>query len=127
MWINKAVVGSSRRDAPKYTGRVWHLTDHPVIQVVPARGFVAIFRQFHVDTPHPKYVFLCSDVTSSGGTVTSCVMSQCCMCTGHMTFCYKRSANASFEALLARLALGALSSWPFVRQAHPGHPCMADV
>ena len=52
---------------------------------------------------------------SSGGTVTSCVTSRHCTCTGHITVCYKRSANTSFEALLAHLALWALSSWPFIR------------
>ena len=49
--------------------------------------------------PCPKRVNLFSDVMSSGGAVTSFVMSQHCMCTGHVTFCYKRSADASFEAL----------------------------
>ena len=45
------------------------------------------------------------DVTSSGGAVMSCVMSQCHMCTSHVTFCYKRLADTSFGALLA--------FWPF--------------
>ena len=39
----------------------------------------------------------------------SCVTSWHCMCTGHMTFHYKSSADASFKALLA------LSSRPSVR------------
>ena len=56
--------------------------------------------------PHLKCIFLCLDVTSSGGAVTSCVTSQHCMCTSHVTFCYKRSADASFEALSGLLALG---------------------
>ena len=46
------------------------------------------------------------DVTSSGVAMTSCVMSWCCTCTGHMTFHYKRLVDALFEALLAHLALG---------------------
>ena len=33
------------------------------------------------------------------GAVTSCVMSQCHTCTGHMTFYYKRLASALFSAL----------------------------
>ena len=53
-----------------------------------------------------KVCHLFLDVTSSGGAVTSCVMSWHRTCTGHVTFYYKRSANASFEALLAHLALG---------------------
>ena len=36
-----------------------------------------------------------------GGAVMSCVMSRPHTCTGHVTFCYKRLANASFKALLA--------------------------
>ena len=49
---------------------------------------------------------LFSDVTSSGGAVTSCVTSRHHTCTGHMNFYYKRLANTSFKALLAHLVLG---------------------
>ena len=28
IWVNKVVVGSSCRDAPKYVGRVWHCAAH---------------------------------------------------------------------------------------------------
>ena len=51
-------------------------------------------------------IILFSDVTSSRGAVMSCVTSQRRMCTSHVTFCYKRSVDASFEAL---------GSWPLVR------------
>ena len=36
---------------------------------------------------------------SSMSAMTSCVKSWCHTCTGHVTFCYKRSANALFGAL----------------------------
>ena len=94
---------------------MWHHMDHPVIRVVPAQGFVAVLGNSvltHFGHAVSKVHHLFSDITSSGGTVTSCVMLQLCTCTGHMTFCYKRSADASFEALGALLALG---SWPLVR------------
>ena len=98
---------------PNMWGRVWHHADHLAIWVVPARGFVAVFRQFCVDA---LWTHCMRSVTSCvwtlhhlGGAVTSCVMSWHCMCTGHMTFCYKRSADTLFEALLA------LRSWPLVR------------
>ena len=91
---------------PNTRGRVWCLADYPAIRVVPARGFVAFLGNFMLmcfrrATSEVRLLFL--DVMSSGGTVTSCVMSQCHMCTGHMTFCYKRSADASFEALFSSL------------------------
>ena len=54
----------------------------------------------------------------------SCVTSQCHMCMGHVTFCYKRSANASFEALLALFS--SFGSW-FIRQVHPCHLHTAGV
>ena len=85
-------------------GRVWHHTDHPVIWVVPVRGFTAVLGNsvlmcFGCAASEACHLFL--DVTLSGGAVTSCVTSRPRMCTGHMTFCYKRRADASFEALLA--------------------------
>ena len=92
---------------------MWRCADHPAIRVVPARGFAAVFSQFRVDalrdTPHPKHILLCSDVTLSGGAVMSCVTSRHHTCSGHVTFCYKRSADASFEALLAHWALSSRS------------------
>ena len=42
-----------------------------------------------------KSIISFAEVTSSKGTVMSYVMSQCCTCIGHMTFYYKRSADAS--------------------------------
>ena len=43
---------------------------------------------------------LFSDIMSLMSAVTSCVTSWCHMCTGHVTFCYKRSADTLFKALL---------------------------
>ena len=90
-------------------GRVFHHADHPAIQVVPARGFAVFLGNSmltHFVRAASKVHHLFLDVTSSGGAVTSCVMSWCCTCTGHMTFYYKRLVDALFEALLAHLALG---------------------
>ena len=83
---------------------MWRQADHPAIWVVPALGFAAIlgnsvFTRFGCATSKAHLLFL--DVTLSGGTVMSCVMSRHCMCTGHVTFCYIRSADTSFGALLA--------------------------
>ena len=58
----------------------------------------------HFGCAMSKVHLLFLDVTSSGGAMTSCVTSRHRMFTGHMTFCYKRAVNASFEALLALLA-----------------------
>ena len=83
---------------------MWCHADHPAIWVVPAQSFVAVLgnsvlTHFECTASEAHHLFL--NVTSSGGTVTSCVMSRLCMCTGHVTFCYGRLADASFEALLA--------------------------
>ena len=87
---------------------MWHQADHPAIWVVPARGFATILgnstlTHFGCAVSEARHLFL--DVTLPGGTVTSCVTSWLCTCTGHMIICYKRSAL---------LALGALSSGPLV-------------
>ena len=58
-------------------------------------------------------------------SVTSCIMSRRCACRGHVTFGYKSSQRAWFEALSA---LKALRSAGFsVRQTHPWHLHMAAV
>ena len=57
------------------------------------------FRQFWggctLGAVHPKHIILFANVKSSKGAVTSYVMSQHCTCIGHVTFYYKRSADAS--------------------------------
>ena len=72
--INQVVVGSSHGDMPKYAGEG-----------------VAIFCGCTSDALHLKCIILFSDVTSLKGAVTS----QRCTCIGHVTFYYKRSADAS--------------------------------
>ena len=58
-------------------------------------------------------------------TVMSCMTSWCHTCMGHVTFGYKSSQRAWFEALSA---LKALRSAGFsVHQARPWHPHMAGV
>ena len=57
--------------------------------------FKAIFGGHTSDTPHLKHIILFSNVTSLKGAVTSYMMSQHCMCIGHMIFYYKRPTNAS--------------------------------
>ena len=46
-----------------------------------------------VDMVHLKHVILFVDITSLNDAVTSYVMSQHCMCVGHMTIYYKRATN----------------------------------
>ena len=83
---------------------MWRRAEHLVLRVYRARSspvlwpFLGNFLWARLgralDTPRLKYVTLFSDVTSLMSTVTSYVMSQCCMCISHMTFYYKRSVNA---------------------------------
>ena len=57
------------------------------------------FRQFcggcALIAARPKHIILFADVMSLKGAVTSYVMSQHCTCICHVTFYYKRSADAS--------------------------------
>ena len=80
-------------------GHTWH--SGCAIAMVLLSVYICL-RQFWggqaLDAACPKHVILFADVTSLKGTVTSYVMSQCCMCTGHMTFHYKRAANTSVGA-----------------------------
>ena len=100
--MNKVVVGSGHGDVPKYAGEGVALCRTPSTlgilwpQFSYSTGiFLAIFCGCASDVPHPKRIILFSDITSLMNTVMSCVMSQYHMCIGHMTFYYKRSANAS--------------------------------
>ena len=91
---------------------MWCHVDYPAIWAVPVQGSEAFLGNsvlMYFGQTASKVCHLFSDVTSSGGAMTSCVMSWHHMCTGHMTFYYKRSADASFEALLAHLTLGSRS------------------
>ena len=105
---------------------MWHQGDHPVIQEVPALRFAAVLgnslvTHFGCAASEARHLF--SDITLSGGAMT-CVTSQRCTCTSHVMFCYKRLANASFEALLALAS--SFGSW-LVAQVRPCHPHAAGV
>ena len=70
---------------------MWHCTEHPAPWVYCGHGSLG---RHASDVPCPKCVILFSDVMSLKGAVTSYMMSQHCMCIGHMTFYYKRPTNA---------------------------------
>ena len=100
--INIAVVGSGHRYAPKYAGGgcgIVQYTWHSGCTIAMVLFVYGCFRQFWggcaSDVAHPKRIILFADVTSLKDAVTSYVMSQHRMCIGHVTFYYKRSANAS--------------------------------
>ena len=57
--------------------------------------FRVFLRRRALDAPHLKRVILFVDVMSFNNAVTSCVMSQHCMCVGHVTIYYKRATNTS--------------------------------
>ena len=85
----------------------------------PCPWFCGLFRQFHVNMlqthciQSASFVFRCYIIY---GIVTS----RHCMCTGHMTFYYKRSAGTLFKALFGSLALWLFGSSRFVRLlVHP--------
>ena len=75
----------------------------------------SVFTRFGCATSKACLLFL--DITLSGGAVTS----WCRMCTGHVTFCYKRSVDALFKALFS-----SFGSW-FILQVCPCHPHKAGV
>ena len=82
---------------PNTWGRVWHQADHPAIREVPALGFAAVLGN-SVPMRRVRSVSLTFGCYIVWGAMTSCVMSWCCTCTGHMTFCYKSLVDVSFEA-----------------------------
>ena len=92
---------------------MWCHADHPAIQVVPAQGlqpFLGNFMLMHFrcTTSEARHlIFGCY-------VVDECRDVMCDTCTGHVTFCYKRSTDASFEALLTLVS-------PFVRFASITH------
>ena len=86
---------------PNTWGRVWHCMEHLVllmyhccVTLVFLRPFWAILGGCASDTVCLKRIILFADVTLLKSAVTSDVMSQCCMCIGHMTFYYKSSADS---------------------------------
>ena len=95
--INKAVVGSSNGDMPKYAGQVMAFHRTPGILGVPLLQCsclsMAILDNFGLGVLWAQCIILLANVTLLKGTVMSYVTSQYCMCIGHMTFYYKRAAN----------------------------------
>ena len=96
------VVGSGHRDAPKYVGEglVSHRTPGTLgvpyhINHVNYSHFGLFLRRHASDMPCLKHVILFVDVASFNDAVTSYVMSQHCMCIGHVTIYYKRVVNTS--------------------------------
>ena len=87
-------------------GRVWHCAEHPAPWVHGCCStlvflwlFLAILGGCALDTALPKHIILFTDVTLLNSAVTSYVMSQQCMCIGHMTFYYERSGNTMVGVL----------------------------
>ena len=84
---------------------MWHPPSGPG---GPCLRFHGLFRPFHVNVLWTWCVQSASLVLGCYviyGAVTSCVTSRRCMCSGHVTFSYKRSAGTSFWALFTLLAL----------------------
>ena len=97
--INKAVVGSSRGDTPKYKGEgvVLRGTPSTLGVLLPQCSCLstAVLGNFGVGMLQAWCIILFADVTSLKGTVTLYVMSQCHTCIGQVTFYYKRAADTS--------------------------------
>ena len=91
---------------------MWCQVDHPAVWVVPALGFTAFLRQFCVNVlrtrPRPKPItcfrtlchLWCCDIMGVAWHH---------MCSGHVTFVYKRMAGALFEALFCSFSSCKLS------------------
>ena len=97
MWINKAVVGFSRGDAPKYTGEGVALCGTsgalggPYYEITLNYSHFGYFSGWHtLDVPHQKHVTKFVDVTSFDNAMTSCMTSPHHTCIGHVTIYYKR-------------------------------------
>ena len=86
----------------KYPAYMWCCVEHPALWLhrccvthVFLQLFWAILGRCTSDAVPPKCIILFADVTLLNNAVMSYVMSQCCMCIGHVTIYYKRAANAS--------------------------------
>ena len=95
--INKAVVGSSHGDVPKYVGEGVALCGTPGTLGAPLSRCsclsTAVLSNFGVGMLQARRVILFANVMSLKGAVTSYVMSQHHTCVGHVTFYYKRAAD----------------------------------
>ena len=79
-----------------------HRVDHPAPWVYRCcinhiiYGHFRTFLERHtLDALHLKHVILFVNVASFNNAVMSYMMSQYCMCIGHMTIYYKRATSAS--------------------------------
>ena len=101
--INKAVVGSWSWGLNQICGGgcgiAWDTQHSGCTIAMVLLSVYGHFRQFWggcaSDVVHPKRVILFANVTLLKGAVMSYVMSQHCMCIGHVSFYYKRSTDAS--------------------------------
>ena len=109
---------------PNMRRRVWCCVEHLALWVYHGHSslvlwsFLGNFQWVHFGHTASKACHLL-DITSLKGAVTSYVMSQRHMCIGHVTFYYKRSADASMGGsfLLFVLSSGSTLSpethmWP---------------
>ena len=84
---------------------MWHCADHLAFWVFCAHRshtpqlFLGSFQLMCFGCTPSKVCHLMFGHYIFKEAVTSYVMSQCCMCIGHMTFHYKRPANASVGVL----------------------------
>ena len=107
MWVNKVVVGSGHRDVPKNAGEGVALHSTPTtlggpyhINYINYSHFGVFSRRCILNTLCLKCIISFIDITSFNDAMTSYMMSQHCMCIGHMTIYYKRAANTSIELVI---------------------------
>ena len=104
------VVSSGHGDVPKYAGEGVALCGIPgalggpyhVNRINYSHSGVFL-RRCTLDTPRLKCIILFVHVTPFNNAVTSYVMSQHCMCIGHMTVYYKSAMNTSVGGVLVSL------------------------
>ena len=97
---------------PNMWGRVWHCAENLApwvycchITLVFLWPLKAILGGHASDVARLKYIILFAYVMSLNDTVMSYVMSQPCMCIGHVTFYYKRATKASVGVLACCLSI----------------------
>ena len=102
MWVNKAVVGSSHGDVPKYTGEGVASCATPgalggpyCINYINYGHFGVLSRRHASDVLCLKRIISFINVTSFNDAMMSYMTSQCCTCVRHMTIYYKRAMNTS--------------------------------
>ena len=106
MQVNKAVVGYSYGDVPKYAGEGVALHGTPCTLGGPYHinhinyGRFGVFSRRHTsDMPCLRCVILFVNVTSFNNAMMSYVMSWCCTCIGHVAIYCKRAMNTLVRAV----------------------------